>query len=327
MSQNPESLAAAFAAQSVLVTGATGLIGQRLVNVLAAAGADVHILSRQEKTGLLWPDYSIIDHVGALQDNVLLESICQEVQVIFHLASYAPAADDPAPEEHPQHQQVTVQGTENLLAAASRAGVKIMVFSSSTRAIDGSDNTYSRAKQAAEHLLMEAAGAEMHASAVRLAPVYGFAHKGSIAQMMQAIKRGRFPPIPDFGDRRSLLHYDDAVQALLLAAIKSEANGRIYTATDMRTYSSREIYELICQALNKPPPSWRIPLWVLKLAAVMGDLLQKLMGRPAPINTEKLHKLSLSACFDGCDIQRELGYEPVYDLETWLTRSAADEQP
>ena len=158
----------------------------------------------------------------------------------------------------------------------------------------------------------------MHASAVRLAPVYGFERKGSIAQMIQAVRLGRFPPIPDFADKRSLVHYDDAIQALLLAAIKPAANGKVYTVTDTRTYSSQEIYRLICKSLDKPVRSWSVPFWLLKLAAGMGDLLQRVIGRPAPINTEKLLKLSSSAWFDGCDIQRELGYEPVYDLESWL---------
>lgn len=303
----------------VLVTGATGLIGQRLVSLLAEAGAEVHVLSRRE-TPDLWPQYPITRHVGDLLDKALLEHICRQVHSIFHLASYAPDASDPAPEEHPQHLEVTLHGTEQLLAIARACGVKSLVFSSSTRVIDGSNNTYSRAKQAAEHLIMEAAGTNMHASVVRLAPVYGFANKGSIAQMTQAIKRGRFPPIPDFGDRRSLVHVDDAIQAMLLAGTKPQANGNIYTVTDMQTYSSREIYELISKALDRPTPSWRIPLWSLKLAGTMGDLLQKLTAKPAPISTEKLLKLSSSAWFDGCDIQRELGYEPVYDLETWLLR-------
>ena len=318
MQQSPESLAESFRNQPVLVTGATGLIGQRLVAVLAAGGAGVHILSRRGNAVEIWPRQSITAYVGDLEDKALLVDICQQVQSIFHLASYAPADNDPAPEENPAHLRVTVQGTEKLLAAAGQAGVKSFVFSSSTRAIDGRDSTYGRAKQAAEHMVIQAAGAQMHASAVRLAPVYGFERKGSIAQMIQAVRLGRFPPLPDFGDRRSLVHYDDAVQALLLAAIKPAANGKIYTVTDTRTYSSREIYQLICRSLNKPVPSWNVPFWLLKLAAGMGDLLQRVIGRPAPINTEKLLKLSSSAWYDGCDIQRELGYEPAYDLESWL---------
>ena len=318
MQQSPESLAESFRDQAVLVTGATGLIGQRLVAVLAAGGGRVHILSRRENAVEIWPRQSITAYVGDLEDKALLVDICRQVQSIFHLASYAPADNDPAPEENPAHLRVTVQGTEKLLDAAGQAGVKSFVFSSSTRAIDGRDSTYGRAKQAAEHMVIQAAGARMHASAVRLAPVYGFERKGSIAQMIQAVRLGRFPPIPDFADKRSLVHYDDAIQALLLTAIKPAANGKVYTVTDTRTYSSREIYRLICRSLNKPVPSWSVPFWLLKLAAGMGDLLQRVIGRPAPINTEKLLKLSSSAWFDGCDIQRELGYEPVYDLESWL---------
>ena len=241
MPQVLDSLAASFSGESVLVTGATGLIGQRLVQVLAEGGAEVHILSRRENAAALWSNLAVVGHVGDLRDADSLAVICGQVKSIFHLASYTPADNDPAPEDNPEHTRVTLEGTAQLLEAAGQAGVKSLVFSSSTQVIDARDSAYARAKQAAEHLVVQAAGAEMHASAVRFAPVYGFSQKGSIAQMIKAVKLGRFPPIPDFGDRRSLVHVDDALQALLLAATRPAANGKVYTVTDTRTYSSRGI--------------------------------------------------------------------------------------
>jgi len=153
---------------------------------------------------------------------------------------------------------------------------------------------------------------------LRLPPVYGFPRQGSIAQMLMAIDVGHFPPLPDFGDRRSLVHVDDVVQALLLVALSPATGGKIYVATDLQQYSSRQIYALVCRALGKKPSSHAIPKWLLYAGAVVGSALEKMTGRKMPINRDKLNSLRRSAYFDARDIVQELGFSPFYTLETAL---------
>ena len=57
---------------------------------------------------------------------------------------------------------------------------------------------------------------------------------------------------------------------------------------------------------------------LLNAAARIGDLIQRITGRPVPINSDRLRKLQGTALFDGDEIQRELGYEPIYTLEKML---------
>jgi nucleoside-diphosphate-sugar epimerase len=314
MSERLQSLCKSLQGRRLLITGASGRIGTRFLEILLKAGVQPRALYRrlpeQGREGLHAVE-------GDLLNPAALELALQGVDVVVHLASYAPAATDPDPEEHPRHRQVTVEGTRNLLAAAQRAGVGRLVFASSTRVIDGSGSLYARSKRQAEALVL-GAGDSMEVVVLRLAPVYGFPRQGGIAQMIAAIDQGRFPSLPDFADQRSLVHVDDVLQALVLAATHAQAAGQVFTVTDLRVYSSRELYELISRALGRKPAPSRIPVWLLSMGARAGDLLQILLRCPMPLNRERLQKLRSSACFDAEPLVRELGYQPQHDLQNSL---------
>ncbi len=295
----------------VLVTGASGRIGRRLVEVLAAAGVAVRAMSRRGDGDI--PAGAHL-YVADLLQAQSLEAAVDGVATLFHLASYAPPATDLQPENHPLHQAVTVTGTRNLLDRASTAAVASLVFTSSTRVVDGSKSLYAQSKIEAEKLVLASADT-MKTAVLRLPPVYGFARQGSIAQMLAAIDAGRLPPLPDFGDRRSLVHVDDVVQGLLLAALSPVSAGKTYTVTDLQQYSTRQIYELICRALGREPPSRAVPQWLLGLGAGAGSLLETITGRKMPLNRDKLNSLRRSACFDAQEIVQDLEFSPLYTLE------------
>ena len=311
MTDQLQALAGRLRGKQVLVTGASGRIGSRFLQVLLASGVEPRGLFRSAPEQ---PPEGLQVFHGDLLVPETLDAALEGVAVVFHLASYAPAAGEGHPEEHPRHQPVTVYGTRNLLAASRQAGVQRLVFASSTRVIDGSVSLYARSKKAAESLVR----AEKQSVILRLAPVYGFSRQGSIAQLITAIDQGRFPSLPDFAERRSLVHVDDVVQALLLSAVHAQAVGRTFAVTDLHTYSSREIYELICHALGKKTSHAHIPVWLLSLGAGAGSLLQTLLRRPMPLTRERLDKLRASAWFDASPLVETLGYRPRYDLQAAL---------
>ncbi len=316
MTQPLSELASELRPRRVLVTGATGGIGQRLLQFCAEAGVQLRALSRN-------PDACLPAGVELMQGDLTLardvRAACRNVDLVFHLASYAPKAGEPEPEQHVLHRKVTVAGTKNLLDAARHSGITRLVFASSTRAIDGSDSLYARSKREAERLVT-ASG--LACCTLRLAPVYGFAHKGSMAKMLALVDRGRFIPVPEFHERRSLVHVNDVVQALLLAALKPQAVGQIYTVTDWQTYSLRQLYEMMSEVAGRKPHAG-MPLWVLRSGATLGDLLRRMTRLPMPLTRDKLDKLSRSAWFDAQALT-ELGYQPVYELRTALPQMLTD---
>jgi UDP-glucose 4-epimerase len=119
---------------------------------------------------------------------------------------------------------------------------------------------YGQTKREAELKLFEIARqSSMRVSIVRPSLVYGVNVKGNLALMLRGVEQGWFPPLPETNNRRSMIHVDDLVQALLLVAEDERANGEIFIATDGVTYSSREIYVAICQSVGKTVPKWKVP--------------------------------------------------------------------
>ena len=131
--------------------------------------------------------------------------------------------------------------------------------------------------------------------------------------------KGHFPPIPEFGNKRSLVHIEDVIQAALLAAEKPEAIGQTYLVTDGQPYSTRELYEWICQALGKPIPGWRIPEGVLRGLAKIGDAIGMVRGRRFMFDSDTLEKLAGSAYYSSQKIEQELKFRAKHHLQGSLS--------
>ena len=317
---------------AVLVTGATGFIGRRLVEALRERNAVVHALvrhgSRARRTP--WPANAVIERQGDLDRLQTLDGVCTGMETVFHLAGYSGPESDDAAED--VHWQVTVEGTRALLAQARGAGIRRFVFVSSVKSMGEGGATrldesspavpvspYGCAKLEAEKLVLDAGRRHgMHVCVLRLPLVYGHDNQGNIPRMVAAIDRGWFPPLPEVGNRRSMVHVDDVVQAALLAAASPVAADKIYIVTNGRPYSTRELYEMICHGLGKPIPRWHVPLGVLKGLARVGDAIGRVRGRRFMFDSDALEKLTGSAWYSSEKIARELGFRPRVTFEEAL---------
>jgi len=141
---------------------------------------------------------------------------------------------------------------------------------------------------------------------------------GNLARMVEAVAARRFPPIPPVANRRSMLHVDDAVAALVLAAESPRAAGRTYTVTDGRAYSTHDVYTWARSALGQQPPRFVVPDAVLRALARVGDVVAVVARRRAPFDRAAYRKLFGSAEYASDAIGRELGFAPRHGLEETL---------
>ena len=263
------------------VTGATGFIGQRLLVGLEANGEGVRILSRNPH-----PDYETV--VCDLQYEAIPEYGLDGVDTVFHLAGFTHDLRDASKLEH-LYRALNVDATVQFTELAVRSGVKQFVFVSSVKAggydeEQGSpDGVYGQTKREAELKLLDIGRQSgMHVSIVRPSLVYGAGVKGNLALMRRGIEQGWFPPIPETENRRSMIHVDDLVRALLLAAEDKRANGEIFIVTDGVPHSSSEIYEAICQSVGKTVPQWSVPKIVFEGLSLLSPRIRykvdKLLG-------------------------------------------------
>lgn len=308
-----------------LVTGATGFIGRRLCAELASRDVVVRATARRFVPGP-WDEFVASD----LPEESSLSGAMAGIDTVFHLAARVHVADHSSTDE--AHWEVNAEGTRRLLYAAGRASVERFIYFSSVKAVGEPGNicadesfdtapetAYGRAKRAAEQFVAEAGQAgTLHVSILRPALVYGPGCKGNVAKMLAAVRRGVFPPLPDVGNRRSLVHVDDVVSAAALAAVTNDARSRVYILTDGEAYSTRRIYEAMCRAVDRPPAQWTVPVGALRLAAEATRLLGRLRFPYIPFRASTPERLLDSAWYDSTRARRELGWQSTRTLEVAL---------
>jgi nucleoside-diphosphate-sugar epimerase len=318
--------------KTVLVTGGTGFIGRFLVSALLEQNARVRVLVRAgSQIPTAWAGKVDLGY-GDLEVPESLLSACQGIGQLFHAAGFAHAWAANSPQTVALHWRVNALGTQALVEAAAAAGVERFVFLSSVKAMgEGGkrcidedwtllpQTPYGMAKRAAERWVLETGQRYgMHVVNLRLAMVYGPGSQGNLERMITGIRQGWFPSLPEIGNRRSMVHVRDVVQAALRAVADSVANQKTYIVTDGQVYSTREIYDLICQALGIKRRRWTVPCTLLQLIAWLGDIAGWIRGRPIGFDSEALDKLLGWACYRSDRIQQELGYRPSRTLKDSL---------
>jgi nucleoside-diphosphate-sugar epimerase len=322
MSENPCS--------AVALTGASGFIGHHLLAELVSSGQmDVKGLVRRSQMR----HAGLRPVVGDLSDAAALAELCADRDCLFHCAGYAHAMDDGSPSHVQTHWRINFEGTRHLVDAAGRAGVKTFVHLSSVKAMAepngacvnedwaGKPNSaYGEAKRAAEDAVLEAGVRYgMHVVNLRLAMVYGpGGDRGNLDRMARLIRRGWFPPLPETGNRRSMIYVSDVVSAIRRVAADSRASGRTYIVAEPEAYSGRQIYELLCLAVGRTPPDWAVPAAFLRLGGWTGDVLGELMHRSIPLNSMAVSRLLDSAWYSAERIAQELDWRAAVSLADGL---------
>lgn len=312
----------------LLVTGASGFIGTRLVERLRTEGRDVRAMVRQASRAELDAGAVVAD----LDDPASLQRACDGVTAIVHCAGHAHAFGESPAVAKLRHRQVNYEGTCRLLDAAVGAGVGRIVFMSSVKAmgepglqcVDESwtvppATPYGIAKRDAERALLSA-GREhgLCVTNLRLAMVYGPGSRGNLERMASAIRAGWFPPLPETGARRSLIHVDDVVDAVCAVLSDPRACGRTFIVAHPEPVSPATLYEILCHASGRRPARVRVPETLLRGLATAADGLSRVTGRRLPFGREVAARLLDSECYLPGALERELGWVARTSLESAL---------
>jgi len=305
-----------------IVTGASGFIGGLLCQALLAEGGYVAATAQAGEQGP-W-DESISWRVGDGEQRPF-----PKADAVFHLAGKAHAYSESYQDEG-EYFRINTEGTRQALEAARAVGIRRFVLFSSVKAmgeggeasLDESaschpETPYGESKLAAEKLVLEG-GYVPEPVVLRLSMVYGNTQKGNLPRMIRAVEKGQFLPLPEVGNRRSMVHVEDVVQAAMLAAEKPEAIGQIYIVTDGTPYSTHQIHAWICEALGKQVPAWSVPMPILHALAMVGDGIGFLRRRRFMFDSDALDKLVGPAWYSSRKIEDELEFSPRHHLHESL---------
>jgi nucleoside-diphosphate-sugar epimerase len=311
----------------VLVTGATGMVGPRVVEAFAAAGFCVRTFSRDRIEGRPL-SAEVEEWSGDVTDANAVQHAVVGADVVVHLAALLHLPDPPLKLQE-AYEKVNVQGTRVVVEVAREAGVKRVVFFS-TIAVYGEAvgrvlveeapvrprTLYAATKAEAERIVLEARRKDGTPLGVVLRPgsVYGPRLKGNYRRLVEALARRRFVPVGDGRNRRAMVYDRDVASATLLAATHPAAPGRVYNVSDGEEHTLAEIIEAICDALGRRPPRWRVPLRPVRTGVGIVESAARLVRARPPVTRATVDKYTEDMAVDSRRIREELGFVPRYDL-------------
>lgn len=312
----------------VLVTGATGAVGPHLVSLLYQEGYQVCTLTRHEPNPALLPDRAEV-FVGDITNRRDVQMAIKDCDAVIHLAALLHIVDPPDSLK-PQYERVNIEGTHIVVEEAMRANVKRLIYFSTINVYgptDGNvvteistpnpDTFYAATKLAAEKIILEARNVDSNPCGVvlRLGAVYGTRVKGNYYRLLHAMANGRFIPIGDGTNRRTLIYDKDVARAALLALQHPNAVGRIFNVTDNVFHTVSDIIEAMCTALGRKPPPFVLPVVPMRWTAAFLEDSAKFIGLKSPVTRSTIDKYTEDIAVDGTRIQRELDFTPTYDLD------------
>lgn len=325
----------------ILVTGASGFIGSFIVEEALRLGMETWAAVRKSSSRAYLQDARIhlIELNLSSQKELEMQLMGHQFDYVVHAAGVTKCL------RKEDFQRVNTEGTKNLVRAlmALQMPLERFVYISSLSVFGAireqqpyeeiregdtprPNTAYGRSKLEAEQWLDELNKAdesrayreqvgELPYVVLRPTGVYGPRERDYFL-MAKSIKQHS-----DFavGYRRqdiTFVYVLDVVQAVFLACEWGQT-GRKYFLSDGEVYQSTTFSNLIREELGHP---WWIrikaPIWVLRVVTAVGDVVGRLTGHATALNNDKYHILRQRNW--RCDIEparRELGYEPLYQLE------------
>ncbi len=320
-----------------LVTGANGAIGPSLVNLLVKKGWDVHALVYQSNC-TLFDSPSVKTFAGDITAPESMKEAFQGVDVVFHLAALLHILN-PAKDVGSAYHLTNVVGTKNVITCSQQESIKRLVFFS-TIAVYGdhpssviTEDTepqpttdYGKTKLEAEDAVLAEFTEEASPLGVvlRLGAVYGPRIKGNYEKLLHSLANGRFIPIGQGQNRRTLVYDRDVAAAAFLVAEHPAAPGRIFNVTDGKFHTVKEIIAALCKALDREPPRLSLPLGPVRHLAGLTEDVLRLFKLNAPITRKTIEKYAEEIMVDGCRIQEQLGFRAKYDLAAGWNETVAE---
>lgn len=323
----------------VLVTGANGHVGYNLVKELLAHDYRVRASVRDAAKAKHLKELGDVEIVSVdIMKTETLPAAMEGVDGVFQVAAvFAFHAKDPEKEII----EPSVVGGANVLRAAAKAGVKKVVFTSSTMAVgthaeggralderdwnDAAKDPYMIAKTRGERAAWKVAE-ETGLSMVVVNPTSvigpGFFRHTPSTMMFEALLRNQVPALPPF----FFSHVDarDAAAGHRLAYESKDAKGRYILADEHVTM--RELVDVVARVDPRVKvPKMTMPRALMPGAVVFDALMHKLAKRPRMLTREMVKELGGKEQRVSSErARKELGWKPrpydesVADTLQWV---------
>ncbi len=298
-------------ASTYLLTGAAGFLGKYIDAYLSSSGHNIIRVGRSASS-------NIICNLATS-----LPEIKSKVDVVVHAAGKAHIVPKTEAEKK-DFFDVNLNGTINLCKGLEALDVKpqsfVFISTVAVYGVDAGENIneqhplngstpYAKSKIAAEDFLKNWCKKNNVLLAVlRLPLIAGSNPPGNLGAMINGLKSGKYFNINGGLAKKSVVMATDVAKWIPAIAAK----GGTYNLTDGYNPSFAELAAVIAKQLGKSSPK-NIPGWLATLIAMAGNLL----GNKAPINTDKLQKITATLTFNDNHSRNSFAWKPQPVLEAF----------
>lgn len=310
----------------ILVTGAAGHIGNVLVRELLNDGKKIRalILPGEDTTALQGMQIEYCE--GDVLDTASLERAMQGIDTVFHLAgiiSIVPGQDD-------LMRKVNVEGTRNVLAAAKKAKIKKLVYTSSIHALSrdwkgkideqvpfdpqNQAGEYDRTKAEASLAVLQAARKGLNAVIVCPTGVIGpYDYRGSEMGDLLRTWLHKRPHLMiegayDFVDVR------DVARGQILASERG-CTGEVYILSGWRV-RIMQLKQMVQDTIGQHTTTIKVPTWLAKFCSYFTPLFYKLTRQTPKFTGYSIETVQSNSDISNQKAKKELGYNPREILVT-----------
>lgn len=325
----------------ILVTGGSGFVGANLVTTLLDRGYQVRSLDRAPSPLPQHPQLEVLK--GDITDAAACAAAVDSIDTIFHTAAIIALMGGAAvTDEYRQRSfAVNVGGTENLVHAGQKAGVKRFVYTSSNSVVMGGQNIaggdetlpytnrfndlYTETKVVAERFVLSQNSVDgMLTCAIRPSGIWGTGDQTMFRKLFENIIKGHVKVLVGRKSARldnSYVH--NLIQGFILAAEHlvpaGTAPGQAYFINDADPVNIFEFTRPVVEACGQYWPKLRVSGSAIHWMMTKWQRLHFRFGFPAPpLEPLAVERLYLDNYFSIAKARRDLGYEPLFTTKQAL---------
>ena len=280
----------------ILVTGATGFVGRRVVERLASNRENVRALSRGGGATML--PWGVKIAVGDVLDPKSLTSAMQGVDAVVHLVAVIREVGDRT------FQRVNYEGTKNVIEAATKAGVDRVVFVSTVGSTSDPDVPYLYSRWMAEQ---EIARSDLDYTVVRF--TIGFGEGDEFVNRLAALVK-MSPLAPVVGDGKSEfqpISVDDVGRCVVESIERHDLEGKTVDIGGPDYFTYDELIDLVAETLEVKVKKIHVPIGVMTPAATV---MESLSPNP-PITREQLKMIAVGENTSLDSVEQQFSFRPL----------------
>ena len=282
---------------SVLVTGATGLLGRRVVQQLLETNHEVRVMVRRPGSENVFATPPTDLCYGDVSDPDALAEACRDATAVVHLVAVIRGGPR-------QFDAINRQGTANVVEAAKAAGsVKRFIHVSALGASDTPRLQYLHSKWQGEQAVVNSG-----LPYVILRPSLIFGPGDEFTTAVAALVRA-MPIVPVIGsgnNRLQPIHVEDVARCITLSVSGNIRGNHTIEIGGPEQLSYNEIVGVVARTLGRKARRINVPVWKMQLPVT---LMEKLTPR-APINRAMLQLVTLRNVAETGSVERAFGFRP-----------------